>query len=84
MMEQKDELLELDDAGKAMLGRIKDMVEHAYRNGYMEGIKSVVGDDEEVRVVKRLIITPSMLLAMLLIVLGGMFSLGMYIGGSNV
>ena len=82
-MEQKDELLELDDVGKAMVGKIKVMVENAYRNGYMEGIKTVVGDDEEVRSVKRIVITPSMVLAILLIVLGGMFSLGMYIGGLN-
>jgi hypothetical protein len=71
---------ELDEEGIAFMHKIKDLLDGAFKEGYMEGVKSVVSNDGE-RVVKRIVVTPSSMLAFLIIVLGGVFSLGMYIGG---
>lgn len=73
---------ELDEEGIEFMHKIKSLLDGAFKEGYMEGVKSVIGDDGE-RVVKRIVVTPSSMLAFLIILLGGIFSLGMYIGGLN-
>jgi hypothetical protein len=73
---------ELDEDGIAFMRRIKTLLDGAFKEGYMEGVKSAIGNDGE-RVVKRIVVTPSSMIAFLIILLGGVFSLGMYIGGLN-
>ena len=80
------ELSKLDENERQFYNKIKGLTDNAFKVGYMAGVKSVLGDDiEEVSSskVRRIVVTPSMVLAVLIIVLGGIFSLGMYIGGLN-
>jgi hypothetical protein len=80
------DLSKLDEHEREFYNKIKGLTDNAYKIGYMAGIKSVLGDDEvseEGSRVRRVVVSPSMLLAVLIIVLGGIFSIGMYIGGLN-
>jgi len=78
------ELSKLDEKEREFYNKIKGLTDKAYKVGYMAGIKSIVGEDDEEVSVRRINVTPSMFIAVLLIVLGGVFSFGMYIGGLNV
>jgi hypothetical protein len=77
---------ELGTEEQALLEKVKDFVEgavaRAYEKGFMDGLKQATGVDEGGVLVKRFIFTPLTLIAILIIMLGGCFSLGMYIGGS--
>ena len=80
---------ELDPDEQALFDKVKDAmetsIERAYEAGFMAGIKQATGVNEgEVDgvVVKRFVFTPLTLIAILIIMLGGCFSLGMFIGGS--
>lgn len=80
------ELSKLDEKEREFYNKIKGLTDKAYKVGYMDGVKSIMGDDvvsEEGRRVRRVVVTPSMFLAVLIIVVGSIFSLGMYIGGLN-
>jgi len=77
------ELSKLDEKEREFYNKIKGLTDKAYKVGYMAGIKSIVGEDDEEVSVRRINVTPSMFIAVLLIVLGGVFSFGMYIGGLN-
>jgi hypothetical protein len=82
MNDEEFDINKLDEKEREFYNKIKGLTDIAYKRGYMDGIKDVVGDDGE-RVVKRIVLTPSSMLAFLIILLGGIFSLGMYIGGLN-
>lgn len=75
----------LDEKEREFYNKIKGLTDMAYKKGYMAGVSSVLDDDVEVEGsnVRRIRVTPSMLLAVLIIVVGGIFSFGMYIGGLN-
>jgi len=79
------ELAKLDEKELEFYNKIKGLTDKAYQAGYMDGVKSVIGDDEEVSSsnVRRINVTPSGLIALLIIIFGSVFSLGMYIGGLN-
>ena len=78
------ELSKLDEKEREFYNKIKGLTDKAYKAGFMEGVKSIVGEDDEEVNVRRFHITPSGLIALLIIVFGSVFSLGMYIGGLNV
>ena len=64
--------------------KVKEMVADAYKRGHMDGVKSALGVEAEDAKVRRFEITPLGLIALLIIILGSIFSFGMYIGGLNV
>jgi len=82
------ELAKLDEKELAFYNKIKSMTDRAYKVGYMDGVKSIINDEgnDEVdgRKIRRINISPSGLIAFLIIIFGSVFSLGMYIGGLNV
>ena len=80
------ELAKLDEKELEFYNKIKGLTDKAYKKGYMDGVKSLVGDEgvEEIdgRSVRHINITPSGLIAFLIIIFGSIFSLGLYLGGS--
>lgn len=74
---------ELDEEGIEFMHKIKSLLDGAFKEGYMEGVKSVIDDSKSDPRIRRICVTPSGMLAFLIILLGGIFSLGMYIGGLN-
>lgn len=80
------ELAKLDEKELEFYNKIKGLTDKAYKVGYMDGVKRALLDDDtqiEGSNVRRIRVSPSMLLAVLIIVVGGIFSLGMYVGGLN-
>jgi len=80
------DLSKLDEHEREFYNKIKGLTDNAYKIGYMAGVKSVLGDDEvskEGSNVRRIRVTPSGLIAFLIIIFGSIFSIGMYIGGLN-
>lgn len=80
------ELAKLDEKELEFYNKIKGLTDIAYKKGYMDGVKSLISDEgvNEIdgRSVRRINITPSGLVAVLIIVFGSIFSLGLYLGGS--
>ena len=86
MNEDDFDISKLDPQEREFFNKIKGLTDNAFKMGYMAGVKSILGDDDEEigeRRVKRVMVTKTGLLAFLIIVLGGTFSFGMYIGGLN-
>jgi hypothetical protein len=80
------DISKLDPQEREFFDKIKGLTDNAFEMGYMAGVNSILGDDDEEidgRKVKRVMVTKGGLLAFLIIVLGSTFSLGMYIGGLN-
>lgn len=80
------ELAKLDEKELEFYNKIKGLTDKAYKAGYMDGVKRALLDDDtqiEGSNVRRIRITPSGLIALLIIVFGSVFSLGMYVGGLN-
>ena len=76
----------LDEKEREFYNKIKGLTDKAYKVGYMDGVKRALLDEEteiEGTNVRRIHITPSGLIALLIIVFGSVFSLGMYFGGLN-
>lgn len=76
----------LDEKELEFYKKIKGLTDLAYKKGYTDGVKRALLDDEteiEGTNVRRIHVTPSGLIALLIIVFGSVFSLGMYIGGLN-
>lgn len=86
-MNQDDlDISKLDPQEREFFDKIKGLTDNAFKMGYMAGVKSILGeDDEEIDGlnVRRVMVTKTGLLAFLIIVLGSTLSLGMYIGGLN-
>lgn len=80
------ELSKLDEKEREFYNKIKGLSEMAYKKGYKDGVKSLVSDEgvKEIdgRKVRRINVSPSGLIAFLIIVFGSVFSLGLYLGGS--
>lgn len=80
------DISKLDPQEREFFDKIKGLTDNAFKTGYMAGVNSILGDDDEEidgRKVRRVMVTKGGLLAFLIIVLGSTFSLGMYIGGLN-
>lgn len=78
------ELAKLDEKEREFYNKIKGLTDIAYKKGYMAGVSSILeGNDQDDTPVRRINITPSGLIAFLIIVLGSVFSLGLYLGGLN-
>lgn len=78
--------VELSEAEQRFMEKIKGLVDQAHKEGYMEGFKAGMGQDMdddglEGVSVHRIIVNKYTLLAILIIIFGSVFSLGMYIGG---
>ena len=76
----------LDEKEREFYNKIKGLTDKAYKVGYMDGVKHILNDgDEEVEEdgIRRIRVTPSGLIAFVIIVVGSIFSFGMYIGGLN-
>lgn len=76
----------LDEKEREFYNKIKGLTDMAYKKGYMDGIKRALLDEEteiEGTNVRRIHVTTSGLIALLIIIFGSVFSLGMYIGGLN-
>ena len=81
--------VELSEEEQRFMDKIKNLVEQAHKEGYMDGFKAGMGksmDDEGLDGVSvhRIIVSKTMLLALLIIIFGSVFSFGMYIGRSYV
>jgi hypothetical protein len=86
MNEDDFDINKLDPQEREFFNKIKGLTDNAFKMGYMAGVKSILGeDDEEIdgHNVKRVIVTKTGLLAFLIIVLGSTLSLRMYLGGLN-
>lgn len=85
MNEDDFDISQLDEDEREFFNKIKGLTDNAFKLGYMAGIKSILGDDEEIdgRKVKQVMVTKTGLLAFLIIVFGSTLSLGMYLGGLN-
>lgn len=81
------DVAQLDEKEQEFYNKIKGLTDKAYKKGYMDGVKSLISDEgvEEIdgRKVRRIHITPSGLIAFLIIIFGSVFSLGIYLGGLN-
>ena len=78
--------VELREEEQLFMNKIQNLVEQAHKEGYMDGFKAGMGqsmDDEGLEgvTVRRIIVSKTMLLALLIIIFGSVFSFGMYIGG---
>ena len=86
-MNQDDlDISKLDPQEREFFDKIKGLTDNAYKMGYMAGVRSILGEDDEQidgRKIKRVMVTKAGLLAFLIIVLGSTLSLGMYLGGLN-
>lgn len=84
MKEQLDP--KLDPQEQILLGKVKGMFDDACKKAYLAGFErgmaqSMEDEGLEGVQVKRIIISKYTLIALLIIVVGSIFSLGMYIGG---
>lgn len=83
MKEQLDP--KLDPQEQMMLDKVKGMFDDACRKAYLDGFKRGMAQSMEDEgldgiEVRRIIISKYTLLALLIIVVGSIFSLGMYVG----
>jgi hypothetical protein len=84
MNEEDFYITKLDARELEFYNKIKGLTDQAYKEGFMDGVSRVLDDDKsDSPHVRRIYVKPSMMLAILIIVLGGIFSFGMYIGGLN-
>jgi hypothetical protein len=84
MNEEDFDINKLDAKELEFYKKIKGLTDQAYKAGFMEGVRCAVEDSKSDNPrVRRIYVKPSMMLAILIIVLGGIFSFGMYIGGLN-
>lgn len=85
MNEDDFDINKLDAKELEFYNKIKGLTDKAYKAGFMDGVSKILGDDTEIEGsnVRRIRVTPSGLIALLIIIFGSVFSLGMYIGGLN-
>lgn len=79
---------QLDPQEQMMIDKVRDMFDDACKKAYLDGFKTGMKQSMEEDgfggvEVRRIIISKYTLIAFLIIFVGSIFSLGMYIGGSQ-